>query len=61
MGGKCRSYGVEDKCVILVGKPEEKKSLLKRYRKLEDRIQMGFKEMCCGKIDFIEVTKNLAR
>jgi hypothetical protein len=27
---------------------------------LEDRIQVGFKEMCCEKVNCVEVAKNLA-
>lgn len=46
--------------MTLVWKSEEKKTHLKRWHKLEVRNQTGFKEMCCEKVNCVEVAKNLA-
>jgi hypothetical protein len=46
MGGACRTYGGEERCIqVLVGKPEEKRPLGRPRRRWEDNIKMDLPEV----------------
>ena len=51
MGGACGAYGGGERGVqVVVGKPEEKRSLGRPRRRWEDNIKMNLQEVgrCCG-------------
>ena len=56
MGGACSAYGERTGVYrVLVGKPEEKRTLGKRRRRWEDNIKMDLQEVGCGSMDWIEL------
>jgi hypothetical protein len=59
MGWACSADGeVKDVYRILVGKPEGKRTLGRHRRRWEDNIKMDLKEVRCGCIDWIELTRD---
>ena len=58
----CNTYG-GSRCVyrVLVGKPEEKKSLGRPRRRWEDNIKMDLQEIGCGVMDWIELAEDRDR
>jgi hypothetical protein len=46
---------------VLVGKPEEKKSLGRPRCRWEDNIKMDFQEVGCGGMDWIELSQDRYR
>jgi hypothetical protein len=53
----CSSYGEERRSVSrgLVGKPDEKRPLIKPRRRWEDNIKMDLQEVGCGGMDLIDL------
>jgi hypothetical protein len=52
MGGACSAYGVERGVYrVLMGKPEEKRSLGRPRRRWEDNIRMDLQKVGCGGMD----------
>ena len=53
----------ESRCVyrVLVGKPEGKRPLGRPWRRWEDNIKMGFQEVGCGGMDWIELAQDRYR
>jgi hypothetical protein len=43
---------------LLVGKPEGKRPLRKPSRRWRENIKMGFQEVGCGGVDWIELAQN---
>jgi len=46
---------------VLVGKPEEKRTLGRPRRRWEDTINMGLQEVGCGGMDWIELAQDRDR
>jgi hypothetical protein len=46
---------------VLVGKPEGKRPLGRPRRRWEDNIKMGFQEVECGGMDWIELAEDRDR
>ena len=62
MGGACSTYGGERRCIQgLAGKPEGKRPLGKPMRKWKDNIKMGFQDVGCGGMDWIELAQDRDR
>jgi hypothetical protein len=47
--------------MVLVGKPDGKKRLVRLRRRWEDNIKMDFKEVGCGDMDWIELAQGRDR
>ena len=56
MGGACSTMG-EKRGVyrVLVGKPEEKRSLGRTRRRCEDNIKLDLQEVECGGMNWIDL------
>jgi hypothetical protein len=63
MDGARRTYGGEKRYVywILVGRSEGKRPLGRSRRRWEDNIKMGFQEVGCGGMDWIELDQDRER
>jgi len=62
MGGACSAYGGGGGVyVVLMEKPEGNRPLGKPRRRWEDDIKMGFEEVGCGGMDWIELAHDRDR
>ena len=56
MGGACSTYGgVERLQRVLVSKPEGKRQLESRRRRLDNNVKMDLQEVGCRVLDWIEL------
>jgi hypothetical protein len=58
MGGACSVYGGGEVYRILLGKPEEKRLLVRPRRRWEDNIRMDLREVGCGCVDWMELAQD---
>ena len=61
MGGACGTYGGEESCIVLVGKPEGKRPLGRPRRRCEDNIKMDLEEVGWGCMDWIDLAQDRGR
>ena len=57
MGRACSAYEERHIYRVLVGKPEEKRSLERPRRRWADNIKMELQEVGCGGIDWNEIAQ----
>jgi hypothetical protein len=56
MDGACSAYGERRGVyIVLVGKPERKRTFVRPRRRWEDKIKMDLQEVRCGGMDWIEL------
>ena len=62
MGGACSAYGERRGVyIVLVGKPERKRTFGRPRRRWEDKIKMDLQEVGCGVMDWIELVQDRVR
>jgi hypothetical protein len=62
MGGACKLYGGEESIYrVLVGKPEEKRPLVRPRRRWEGNIKLDLQEVGYGGMDWMKLVQDRDR